>query len=69
MERNPAEPARIDAIPPSRAIQYGRISSEHQQHSMESQLDIVCRYAAAHGIEVVEIYPEGSGFNNERADE
>jgi DNA invertase Pin-like site-specific DNA recombinase len=65
MERTPVEPARIDAIAPSRAVQYVRVSSEHQQHSMEDQLEIICRYAAARGMEVVEIYADRdrSGFD------
>ena len=65
MERTPLEPARIDAIPPSRTVQYVRVSSEHQQHSMEEQLDIIRRYAEARGMEVVEIYAERerSGFD------
>jgi DNA invertase Pin-like site-specific DNA recombinase len=64
MERTPVEPARIDAIAPSRAVQYVRVSSEHQQHSMEGQLDIIRRCAAGRGIEVVEIYADRdrSGF-------
>lgn len=66
MERTPVEPARIYSIPPSRAVQYVRVSSEHQQHSMGDQLDNVCRYAAERGMEVVEVYTDRdrSGFDN-----
>jgi DNA invertase Pin-like site-specific DNA recombinase len=65
MDRTPVELVRIDAIPPSRAVQYVRVSSERQQHSMEDQLDIVDRYAVVHGMEVVEIYADRnrSGFD------
>jgi DNA invertase Pin-like site-specific DNA recombinase len=66
MERTPVEASGIDAISPSRAVQYVRVSSDHQQHSMEDQSDIICRYAAARGMEVVEIYADRdrSGVDN-----
>ena len=65
MERAPVETADIDTIPPFRVVQYVRVSSEHQQRSKEDQMDIVCRYAAARGMEVVEIYADRdrSGFD------
>jgi DNA invertase Pin-like site-specific DNA recombinase len=70
MEKTPVEPTRIDAIPTSRVIQYVRVSSEQQQHSMEGQLDIVYRYSADRGMEVVRIYADRDKYGFEKgADE
>ena len=45
--------ASVTARAPSRAAQYVRMSTEHQQYSPENQLDIVRQYAAAHNMEIV----------------
>jgi len=42
--------------PPLRAAQYGRMFTEHQQYSFENRLDVICKYAAAHQMEVVREY-------------
>jgi len=48
-----------------RAAQYVRMSTEHQKYSTENQAEIIERYAAARGIEIVRTYAdEGkSGLN------
>ncbi len=48
-----------------RAAQYVRMSTEHQKYSTENQADIIARYAAARGFEIVRTYAdEGkSGLN------
>ena len=54
------------AVPaPSRAAQYVRMSTEHQQYSPENQLQIVRQYAAAHNMEIVHEYSDHgrSGLN------
>jgi DNA invertase Pin-like site-specific DNA recombinase len=43
---------------PSRAAQYVRMSTEHQQYSPENQLEVILRYAAAHGMEIVQAYSD-----------
>jgi DNA invertase Pin-like site-specific DNA recombinase len=55
----PNAPAR------SRAAQYVRMSTEHQQYSPENQLDIIRRYAADHNMEIVQVYSDHgrSGLN------
>lgn len=48
-----------------RAAQYVRMSTEHQKYSTENQAEIIARYAATRGIEIVRTYAdEGkSGLN------
>jgi len=50
---------------PSRAAQYVRMSTEHQQYSPENQLEIIRQYAAAHNMEIVQEYSDHgrSGLN------
>lgn len=50
---------------PSRAAQYVRMSTEHQQYSPENQLEIIRQYAAAHNMEIVQDYSDHgrSGLN------
>lgn len=43
-----------------RAAQYVRMSTEHQQYSTENQAEVIARYAAEHGMEIVATY-EDSG--------
>ena len=57
--------ASMTAPAPSRAAQYVRISTEHQQYSPENQLEIIRQYAAAHNMEIVQEYSDHgrSGLN------
>jgi DNA invertase Pin-like site-specific DNA recombinase len=57
--------APVTALAPSRAAQYVRMSTEHQQYSPENQLEIVRQYAAAHNMEIVQEYSDHgrSGLN------
>ena len=48
-----ARPARM-----IRAAQYVRMSTEHQKYSTESQAEIIARYAAQRGFEIVETYAD-----------
>jgi len=50
---------------PLRAAQYVRMSTEHQQYSPENQLEVICKYAAAHHMEIVREYSDfgRSGLN------
>ena len=41
---------------PVRAAQYLRMSTEHQQYSIENQAHVISLYAAQHGFEVVRSY-------------
>ncbi len=41
---------------PVRAAQYVRMSTEHQQYSTENQSEVIARYAAQHGMEIVRTY-------------
>jgi DNA invertase Pin-like site-specific DNA recombinase len=43
---------------PSRAAQYVRMSTEHQQYSPENQLDVIRQYAASHNMEIVQVYSD-----------
>ena len=47
------EPARS-----IRAAQYVRMSTEHQKYSTENQAEIIARYAAQRGFEIVETYAD-----------
>lgn len=40
------------------AAQYLRVSTEHQQYSMENQAEVIRRYAESHGISVVRSYED-----------
>jgi DNA invertase Pin-like site-specific DNA recombinase len=41
---------------PIRAAQYLRMSTEHQQYSIDNQAHVISLYAAQHGFEVVHSY-------------
>lgn len=41
-----------------RAVQYVRMSTEHQRYSTENQADVIQQYAARHGIEIVRTYAD-----------
>jgi DNA invertase Pin-like site-specific DNA recombinase len=43
---------------PIRAVQYVRMSTEHQQYSTENQSEVIVRYAAQHGMEIVATYAD-----------
>ena len=42
----------------TRAAQYVRMSTEHQQYSPENQLDIIRQYATDHNMEILHVYSE-----------
>ena len=52
------EPSDIVAEAPTllRAVEYVRMSTEHQQYSTENQDDKIREYAARRGIEIVPTY-------------
>ncbi|HUT54439.1 MAG TPA: recombinase family protein, partial [bacterium] len=52
---------------PTPAAAYVRMSTEHQQYSVDNQLDVIRQYAERHHLEIVQIYSdEGkSGLNIE----
>jgi len=50
-----------------RAAQYVRMSTEHQKYSTENQADIIARYAAERGFEIVRTY-EDAGRSGLRLD-
>src|SRR5207244_2777542 len=39
-----------------RAAQYLRVSTDHQQYSLDNQADAIARYAAEHGFQIVKTY-------------
>src|SRR5882724_2955899 len=49
----------------TRAAQYVRMSTEHQQYSTENQLDAIETYARVHNMEIVRTYSDSgkSGLN------
>ncbi len=51
--------------PISRAAQYVRMSTEHQQYSPQNQSDTITKYAIAHNMEIVATYDDHgrSGLN------
>lgn len=51
-------PCCRDAAMTVRAVQYVRMSTEHQRYSTENQSDVIRRYAARHGIEIVRTYAD-----------
>jgi DNA invertase Pin-like site-specific DNA recombinase len=57
--------ASVTARAPSRAAQYVRMSTEHQQYPPENQLEIIRQYAGAHTMEIVQEYSDHgrSGLN------
>lgn len=48
----------IVASPVTRAAQYVRMSTEHQQYSTENQADVIAQYAASHGMKIVRSYAD-----------
>jgi DNA invertase Pin-like site-specific DNA recombinase len=53
------------ALSPSRAAQYVRMSTEHQQYSPQNQADTIAKFALAHNMEIVATYDDHgrSGLN------
>ena len=45
---------------PVRAAQYVRMSTEHQQYSLENQADAIARYAHANGMHIVRTYSDAA---------
>lgn len=45
---------------PVRAAQYVRMSTEHQEYSLENQADAIARYAAANGMHIVRTYSDSA---------
>lgn len=41
---------------PTRAVQYLRMSTEHQQYSTENQAHVIAQYAAVHRMEIIRSY-------------
>lgn len=67
-EASGVEPVRAAQF--VRAVQYVRMSTEHQQYSTQNQSDVIRAYAEAHGMNIVQTYAdEGkTGLNLERRD-
>lgn len=59
--------AEESSLPPVRAAQYVRMSTEHQKYSTENQAEIIAQYAARRGFEIVKTY-EDSGKSGLRLD-
>jgi DNA invertase Pin-like site-specific DNA recombinase len=59
-------PSIVNSPPPtSRAAQYVRMSTEHQQYSPQNQSDTITKYAIAHNMDIVATYDDHgrSGLN------
>ena len=54
---HPDSPSACDR-PARRAVAYVRMSTEHQQYSPENQEAVIRRYAAEHGMEIVDTYSD-----------
>jgi DNA invertase Pin-like site-specific DNA recombinase len=55
MEISPTSPI---VRAPSRAAQYVRMSTEHQQYSPQNQTDVIRQYAADHNMDIVQVYSD-----------
>ena len=59
MENHNQNPERAEPVPKlTRAAQYVRMSTEHQQYSTENQADVIREYAAKRGYEIVRTYAD-----------
>lgn len=47
-----------DDVRPKRAAQYVRMSTDHQRYSTENQREAIAKYAAQHGMEIVQTYAD-----------
>jgi predicted site-specific integrase-resolvase len=70
-EKDSLKFSRFQAIVPSRrtfmnkllpmpAAQYLRMSTDHQQYSLDNQADAIARYAAQHGFQIVKTYSDAA---------
>lgn len=50
----------MPATTPVPAAQYVRMSTEHQQYSLENQTDAIHRYAKLHDFEVIQTYSDSA---------
>jgi len=50
----------MSATQPVPAAQYVRMSTEHQQYSLENQTDAIRKYAALHDFEVTQTYSDSA---------
>ncbi len=46
------------SAPPKRAVQYLRMSTEHQRYSLANQSAAIAEYAGERGYEVIETYAD-----------
>lgn len=53
MNDNPENDGAEHATPTIRAAEYARMSTEHQQYSIENQGDAIRQYAARRGMTIV----------------
>ena len=58
MQQNEPSDDGIEAPTLLRAVEYVRMSTEHQQYSTENQADKIREYAARRGIEIVRTYTD-----------
>jgi DNA invertase Pin-like site-specific DNA recombinase len=58
MERGESGDAGVESPTLLRAVEYVRMSTEHQQYSTENQSDKIREYAARRGIEIVRTYAD-----------
>ncbi len=58
MEQGKSGEAGVSPPPLLRAVEYVRMSTEHQQYSTENQADKIREYAARRGIEIVRTYAD-----------
>src|SRR5487761_1977391 len=58
MEQDESGDAGVSPPPLLRAVEYVRMSTEHQQYSTENQADKIREYAARRGIEIVRTYTD-----------
>src|SRR5476651_2148639 len=52
------EQPAIQVVQTMRAVEYVRMSTEHQQYSTENQRDRIREYAIRHGIEIIRTYAD-----------
>lgn len=57
-QEGPLAPSAAPTLPPGRAAQYVRMSTDHQQYSTANQRDAVARYARRHNLQVVRTYAD-----------
>jgi len=55
VERNDGQDENLTLL---RAVEYVRMSTEHQQYSTENQSDKIREYASRHGIEIIRTYAD-----------